>query len=270
MVDFEEQLDHLIASVQLGDKYKQISPQLVRNIGKTELVKRGNLKEAIKATRSKLHQIGSAFQEKSIPYSKWIEELRQIPPHLDNPQTLKFIKSCLPAHSSTCERLPIVEKFFHETLASIAPVTSILDLACGLNPLSIPWMPVSPDCSYYGFDIYVDMVDFVNRFLKHFSIKSSLRVVDLTREIPQEKAQVAFLLKTIPCLEQLDKTAAYRLLNGLQTPNILVSFPVRSLGGHSKGMVSNYESHFNELVEGLDWNITRFQYADELAFLIQK
>jgi 16S rRNA (guanine(1405)-N(7))-methyltransferase len=270
MVNHEDQLDQLIASVQSAEKYKKISPDLVQDIGRMELAKRPNLKEAIKATRSKLHQIGSAFQEKSIPYTKWIEELNHLPPQVNTPETLSFIKSCLPAHSSTCERIPIVEKFFNETLASIAPVTSILDLACGLNPLSVPWMPISRDCTYSGVDIYVDMVDFVNRFLNHFSIKSNIQVADLTKEIPQEKAQVAFLLKTIPCLEQLDKTAGRRLLHGLQTQNILVSFPVRSLGGHSKGMVSNYEAHFNDLIEGMDWKITRYQYSDELAFLIQK
>jgi 16S rRNA (guanine(1405)-N(7))-methyltransferase len=270
MVNFEDQLQKLVASVQDADKYKQISPLLVRDIGRLELTKRASLKEAIKATRSKLHQIGSAFQEKPIPYSKWNEELSHLPNQLNALESISFINSCLPAHASTSERMPIVEKFFTETLASIAPITSILDLACGLNPLSVPWMPLSRTCTYSGCDIYADMVDFVNRFLEHFSIKSNLQVADLTKEIPQEKAQVAFLLKTIPCLEQLDKTAGRRLLHDLQTQNILVSFPVRSLGGHSKGMVSNYESHFNNLVEGMNWKITRFQYSDELAFLIQK
>jgi 16S rRNA (guanine(1405)-N(7))-methyltransferase len=270
MVTPDDQLEKLLRAVQCAEKYKNISQQLVRDIGGVELSKRKSLKEAIKATRSKLHQIGSAFQEKQIPYPKWMSEVEQSPGNLNAPEVLAFIKGCQSFHSSTLERLPYVERFFYETLVSISPIQSILDLACGLNPLSIPWMPVSENISYSGCDIYRDMTGFLSSFMNHFRFKSEFQVCDMSKDIPQEKVQVAFLLKTIPCLEQLDKGAGKRLLDGLHAENILVSFPSHSLSGRSKGMVQNYEAHFNELVEGKNWRITRYQFPSELAFLIQK
>ena len=81
---------------------------------------------------------------------------------------------------------------------------------------------------------------------------------------------MALILKTIPCLEQLDKTAGLRLLETIQAEHILVSFPVHSLGGRSKGMVENYEARFHALVQGKRWAIQRFEFATELAFLVTK
>jgi 16S rRNA (guanine(1405)-N(7))-methyltransferase len=78
------------------------------------------------------------------------------------------------------------------------------------------------------------------------------------------------VLKTIPCLEQLDKSIGRRLLEGLPAEHILVSFPAQSLGGRSKGMVENYEAHFREMVAGLDWQVERYEFKTELAFLIKK
>jgi 16S rRNA (guanine(1405)-N(7))-methyltransferase len=71
-------------------------------------------------------------------------------------------------------------------------------------------------------------------------------------------------------LEQVDKQAGLRLLDGLQAENILVTFPAHSLGGRSKGMVQNYSDHFARLVDDKPWQITRFDFPGELAFLIRK
>ncbi len=96
-------------------------------------------------------------------------------------------------------------------------------------------------------------------------------VCDILQGVPpQQPVQVALLLKTIPCLEQVEKEIGLRLLAGIQAAHILVSFPAHSLGGRSKGMVHNYEAHFREMVSGQMWKIQRFEFPGELAFLIEK
>jgi 16S rRNA (guanine(1405)-N(7))-methyltransferase len=266
----EEALADLVKRVKQGEKYSHISTELVREIGRMEYIKGRNLKETVKTVRNKLHQVGSAFQEKPIPYADWTKALHTLPEDLHAPACQDFIQRNLSAHASTHERLPILDRFFQETLASIGPVESILDLACGLTPLTLPWMPLTPKVKYRALDIYEDMTTFINQFFAHFKIDGSSGLCDLSHEIPSEPAQVAFLLKTIPCLEQLDKQVGKRLLTGLKTENILVSFPSRSLGGRSKGMLQNYEAHFCALVEDQPWKTTRYEFPGELAFLIQK
>lgn len=173
-------------------------------------------------------------------------------------------------HTSTAERLPILGEFFKTTLAPIAPVSSILDLACGLNPLAIPWMPLSNEFKYLACDIYCDMMGFIQSFFYHFLICGKAFPADIIDAGPTQTSQVAFLLKALPCLEQLDKAIGAHLLENIQADHILISFPVRSLGGHHKGMPNFYRNHFFELVAGKNWKIHEFSFDTELAFLVTK
>jgi 16S rRNA (guanine(1405)-N(7))-methyltransferase len=58
-----QQLDKLLEAIQSSSKYRHIDIDLIRAIGTSELEKRRTLKEAIKATKNKLHQVGGAYQE---------------------------------------------------------------------------------------------------------------------------------------------------------------------------------------------------------------
>lgn len=265
-----EQLEELFNLVTASDKYASISPDLIREIGVKELAKRRNLKEAVKETRNKLHQVGSAYQEKPIPYAAWLDELKELPNDLHDELVKTTLKRQMSMHASTAERLSILPHVFNDVLGPIAPLHSILDLACGLNPLSLPWMPVADDIEYTACDIYADMTGYLNRYFEHFKLNGSAFVCDLTQSMPQNAVQVALLLKTIPCLDQVDKTAAKRLLSELKAKFILISFPAHSLGGKSKGMLQNYETRFNQLTEGESWKITKMEFTGELAFLIEK
>jgi len=263
-------LDELIKSVREGARYKAISAELVRRVGAQELAKGRSFKEAVKATRNKLHQVGGAYQETPIPYERLLGELQTLPHEPRDPALQAFCRRVMQFHTSTNERLPVLERFFNETLAEIGPVQSILDLACGLNPLARPWIPLVEGGQYFACDIYADMVAFANAFLVHTRQDGRAEVYDLVQEVPARSVQVALALKTIPCLEQVDKEIGLRLLEGVQAGHILVSFPAHSLGGRSKGMVKNYESHFREMVSVHSWLVKRFEYPGELAFLVSK
>lgn len=265
-----ETLEKLVQHVMENDKYSVIDIDLVRSLGAEELQKRGSLKEAVKSTRNKLHQVGSAFQEKPIAYAAWIKELESLPTDLNSDASTTFLVKAMQSHASTQERLNIHTTFFKQVLQDLGPIHSILDLACGLNPLNLPWIPAAPDIEYYACDIYTNMVDFLNHFFAHYSIRGQAFLCDLTNDIPQQNVQLALLLKTIPCLEQVNKTAGLRLLNEVQAENILVTFPAHSLGGRSKGMVQNYSDHFQALTAGQPWKITRYEFPGELAFLVRK
>ncbi len=251
-------------------KYACIAPELVRSIGERELAKRRNLKEAVKSTRNKLHQVASSYREKPIPFDSWLEDLSRLPKDLAHPDVRGFLKSAMSLHVSTVERIPILERVYQETLRELPPITSVLDLACGLNPLTIPWMPLEPSVRYYACDIYSDMLSFLNQYFSHFAISGSAFSCDLTATIPQNEVDLAIAFKTIPCLEQVDKQVGARLLEQVNARHLLISFPAHSLGGRSKGMVRNYEAHFSDLVAGKPWQVTRYEFPGELVFLVRK
>ena len=173
-------------------------------------------------------------------------------------------------HASTRERLPILEAFYHAALAEITPVRSVLDLACGLNPLAIPFMPLADDVTYFACDLYTDQAEFFNRAFPLLGVSGEAWASDVTQTVPSQKVDLALIIKAIPCLQQIDKGIGLHLLEGVQAAHILVSYPAQSLGGKGKGMRANYEAQFNELVAGKGWTIRRYDFSTELAFLITK
>lgn len=265
-----QKIDEVMTAVCKGGAYRDIHPELVRRITALELAKGRSGKEAVKAVRSKLHQVGGAYEEKAIDYLSWLAELTHVGQNPAAPDAAEFCTRMMACHASTRERLPVLERLYAEVLSPLGPIHSILDLACGLNPLAIPWMPLAEGAEYYACDIFGEQMDFLNRFFAHLGINGKAELCDLSAEIPDHPAQVALLLKAIPCLEQLDKSIGPRLLEKIPAEHLVVSFPAHSLGGRDKGMPANYEAHFMELVAGKDWSVRRFLYPSELVFLVSR
>jgi 16S rRNA (guanine(1405)-N(7))-methyltransferase len=173
-------------------------------------------------------------------------------------------------HASTRERLPILDQFYTTLLTDLAPISSILDVACGFHPLALPWMPLAGQVTYYAYDIYQHMMDFLQDWFTLMGIQGYAQVYDLLQACPPQEVDVAFVLKTIPCLEQVDKHAGKRLLHALNARYIIVSFPVHSLGGKRKGMVAHYEAQFQALMGNALWTVKRVEFATELVFVVAK
>jgi 16S rRNA (guanine(1405)-N(7))-methyltransferase len=262
-------LDRLTAAVRESAKYRHVCEELIRRLGARELTRRRSLKEAIKATKNVLHQVGGAYQTHPIDYPAALAELRQARQSADPDEWRRACMQIMSGHASTRERLPILEQFYATILADLPPVRSVLDLACGLNPLCIPWMPLAPDAVYYACDVYGDMVGFLNEYMALAQIRGCAEVVDVTSACPDRRVDLALLLKSLPCLEQIESGSGVQLLESAEAAHVLVSFPARSLGG-KKGMKESYQARFQELMRGRAWSVRRFELASELAFLMTK
>lgn len=268
----EQELDMLVAAVLASSKYRHISPEFVRAVGERELAIRPNLKAAIKATRNALHQAGGAFQDAPIDYARALIRLQEA--WGGDPAGGQFRDACrnvMAAHTSTRERLPILDEFYATIFAALpAPPLRVLDIACGLNPLSRPWMPLPPSTEYIACDIYADQAAFLNEFMTLCGYPGRVEVRDVIGSPPDEPADLALILKTLPCLKAIDKSAPTRLLDTVRAPWLLVSFPAQTLGGRRKGMTAHYESRFRALLDERGWPARVFEFKTELAFLVQK
>ncbi len=265
----DEKLDALVVAVLGSAKYRHVTPDFVRAIGARELAVRPNLKAAVKATKNALHQAGGAFQDSPIDYAKAIQQLRAAV-ETDTDTFRDACRSVMAAHTSTRERLPILDAFYATTLAAVPPPARVLDIACGLNPLARPWMPLPPAAEYVAYDIYADQIDFLNAFFKLSGYPGRAEARDVIGAPPDEPADLALILKTLPCLEAVDRHAPGRLLDAVRAPLLLVSFPAQSLGGRRKGMAAHYEERFRKLLDERGWPAERFEFQTELAFLVRK
>jgi 16S rRNA (guanine(1405)-N(7))-methyltransferase len=266
----EDELDALVNAVLKSAKYRHVCRDLVRHIGVRELAVRRSLKEAVKATKNKLHRVGGVYFKANIDYTRALDELRAAAESRDEERFRRVCLNLMGLHASTKERLCILETFYRTALGGIEPIRTIIDVACGLNPLATPWMGLDEDVAYYAYDVYTDLVDFVGAFMALTGVRGHAEARDVIQDPPAQRADVAFVLKTLPCIEQVDKSAGLRLLEALNARYLLVSFPAHSLGGRRKGMVQNYGARFIELVQDKPWSVRRFEFVTELAFLVDK
>lgn len=266
----KNELERLVEAVQAAPKYRHVAPDFVRHIGARELAKGRGWKEARKATQRKLHQVAGAYLDAGVRYGEWLEELRAA--RLAGAEALRA--ACVQVmkhHTSTRERLPFLDAFYAPLLAGLPPIQTVLDIGCGLHPLALPWMGLPAGVEYIALDIYEDMAAFLNELLALLPIRGRAEARDALHSPLKQRADLAFLLKTIPCLEQVEKEAGRKLLSAVPAGVLLVSFPAQSLAGRrGKGMEVNYEAHFQALVTGTGWAVERFEFPAELVFRVRR
>jgi 16S rRNA (guanine(1405)-N(7))-methyltransferase len=270
-----EHIEAVTQEVLRSAKYRSISPELIRAVAARELRAHPRVREAAKSTRSKLHQVVGSYVDAGLDAAASVELLRAAfadaaGPPAQSPTVRAACLALMRRHASTRERLPILETFYQQVFAGLPPVRSLLDLACGLNPLALGWMPLAQGATYLACDVHGELVDIVAAFLSLTGVDGRATVCDLAAAIPSVPADVALALKLLPVLEQLQRGAALRLLQDTAAGRIVVSYPTRSLGGRGRGMAVTYERQLRELVAGQPWDITRFEFPGELVFLVDK
>ena len=264
----EAELETLIEAVKNSLKYRRIGVDFIRRIGEKELRRQPNFKAAVKATKNKLHQTTGAYLNQRVDYDRWLVELQQT--RNDAAQWRATCERLMRAHASTAERLSILPEFYATLLANLPPIHTIIDVACGLNPLALGWMPLAEGFRYLGYDIYEDMVDFLNAFFVIAQVGGRAQVADAGQFVPAQEVDLALILKTLPCLEQTNPLSGRWLLENIHAKTMIVSFPAHSLGGKNKGMPANYDAHFRELIAGLEWSAQQFDFATEIAYVLTR
>lgn len=262
-------LEDLLQAVLSNKKYGQVSDSLVKRIAVEEYPKHKNLKTASKKVRTRLHRLTGAFLQQDCGYAQLLDNYKSIPEN--ELETKKVaLKQIMRSHASTQERLPFLERFYQETLASIPEPNSILDLACGLNPLALPFMPFQSTPRYFACDVIKAEIDFLQQWFQFEKIAGKAFLCDLLVEIPQLEVDLTLVLKTLPILDQVDPDFSRNLLDQLNSKYILISYPTKSLGGRQKGMAQTYSEHFDDLIQDFSFQVQRFDFPNEMAFLLTR
>lgn len=273
-------IQQIVTGVRQGKKYRAVCEDTVRRIAVDEWARQGVvgqgskrvLKDVVKATRARLHQVYAAY-ESPVDYARAYQDLEAAyagPPAEAGEIVRGASRALLALHASTRERLPILEQFYAELWAHTGLPCVLLDLACGLNPLSAPWMGLPATAVYHGYDIDAERVAFLQRALPLAGLEAHVHLQDVLCEPPAEAGDVALLMKSSACLERQQTGATLALLDALRVRYVVVTFPVQSLGQRDKGMAAHYESFFREQLEDRPWPVTRLVFESELVFTVDK
>jgi len=268
-----EDLDPKTLAEEIGEtkKAKYIEPGLIRQVLSRELRNSKNRKEIVKNVKSKLYQVSGAYRNDNMDYSSLKEKLADVTPDTPDEELKPLCLEIMHTHASTRERSGILDDLYGEIFRDIPQPKTICDLACGLNPFSIPWMPLEPGFRYEAFDLFSDMADLLNCFFEKRGIDGTASRTNLLYGLPGGPYDLVYLFKVIPCLEQIDKYGGRNMLSQLSyvARYAAVTFPGASLSGKEKGMPRNYEVHFMNIVDQEAWEIRKVKFPSELLFVLK-
>lgn len=235
-----EVVEAVARTVLTSRKYRNLDERLVRRFARESLAAHPRPADAVKHAKRKLHQAFGAFLSGSP--TRAVD--RCIDAVLRGDDDLR--SACLAAmrsHASTAERADHLDALYRTVAGWCGPVRSVLDLACGLNPLAIPWMELAPGARYTCCDIDHTLVAALVRLNEIVPAAVQPTTCDLVADpCPRgtgaaaphghgvaEGADLVLLLKTATTLEQQRPGATSDVLHALAPAPVILSLPTRSL-----------------------------------------
>ena len=255
-------VEELAAELAATRKYAHVCTATRERVAAWALARYSG-RDAGKAARRKLHQVYGAY----VAGMDFDAIARAVDMMEESGVSREACATVLRQHASTAERLPGMETFYARIFECTGMPGSILDVACGLHPFALPWMGLPPGTRYHAVDIDTRLMGLLSRFFTAAEIDGHAICDDVLVHPPQEKIDVALVFKTIPCLEQQEKGAAARLLSSINARQAVVTWPLQSLGGKSKGMREHYTQEAERLAETLAIPVQPLNLPNELGFV---
>lgn len=256
----------IIGEVLKSSKYRDVDPEVVRYIAGMEAPKEKRMVDAVDRIKRKLHQTIGAFVRESPTPARWLDAISAAK---DESERRTICARILSQHSSTYERLPELEAIYEVIFSDVRPNARIADLACGLNPIGRPFMKLPDDAWYFAADAHSGLVGFVGSFMRTCNYPGEATTINLLDKPQIADFDLVLLLKTLPCLEQVRAGIGPELLKSIKAPQIIVSYPTKSLGGHKAGMATFYRDRFRNVMPP-EFEVEEFQFRSELVFKLKR
>lgn len=270
-------VEAVVTAVKQSTKYGDTSEATIRELAEEAVRQHKKSKPAIKAVRARLHSIMAPYLG-DPDYSAEAARLEAAFAAHDNAAIEAICQDCLYAHLSTRERLPILAEFYERIFAITGRPQSILDIACGLNPLTLRWMGLhsyhASRITYHGlrfhaYDIHEPRIAFINHYFRLEGLPELAKVQDVAMDIPQEEADVALFLKEMPRFERNYGGRGRPLLESLRAKFLVISYPTISTHG-GRNLTNRYRDFMFQLIQGHNWPVTELLFDGELVFIVEK
>lgn len=247
----------IAAQILSSAKYGGLDAALVRRVAGEAAQRFGNRAQALKYARRKLHQAFGAFLVGSP-----VQAVTGVVAAVSSGQAevREAALSGMRSHASAAQRAGWLAPFYQQVAAWCGEPSSVADLACGLNPLAIPWMRLAPRASYWACEIDGNLVAALAELAPIMPARLTATTLDLIAAPPRLRADVALILKTVPTLEQQSKGASSRLLAALDCRHVILSLPRRSITGRLQ-YANDAPALVRKVVAG-----TRYEWSDEATF----
>ena len=264
------EIQALASEVLAGKKYREVElpESTVYDLLKKELPLHRQPKEAVKVVKKKLHHIIAPYL--GDPNYPAAAQALDVAFERGEPDGIRDACSAIMAsHASTRERLPYLESFYHELFTVTGKPSSILDLACGLNPFALPWMALPVTTQYYAYDLHQPRIRLINQFFARMGMAPGGHAQDILVSPPDQSAEVAFFFKEAHRFDQRQRGCNRPFWQAIRARWLLVSLPTSSLSG-KHNLLQRQRRLVEETVGGLPWQIKEVLIDKELVFCIDK
>jgi len=262
-------LNALVAELRSLRKYRDLDlpEETVRDLLMQELPHYRSERDALKAVRQKLHNIVAPYLG-DPDYTA--AEAQLVTAQTAGPEAVRTAcAEIMGAHASTRERVPLLGEFYPRLFSLTGTPRVILDLACGLHPLGLPWMGLPEGAEYHAYDLHRPRVGLINRFLELQGLPQLAEHRDILVDPPQIEADVAFFFKEAHRFEQRQRGCNLPFWQALQVRWLIISLPTASLRG-SRDILERQRRMIYNILRETDWPVTEIPFDNELVFCIRK
>jgi hypothetical protein len=266
----------LIELIRKNKKYAGLSSEIIeRELQELERKNPGvNLENVkpeyiMKMVRTRLHEMHGSYQLKeSKKRVKYFEELKKEP---ENPE---IIDNILETNRSTQERLEDYSEIYLKIFDITSEPKIILDLGCGINPVSFDYTGLEKETKYLAYDINDKDNDFLNEFFKLERINGKASILDCSKIENIRKlhdADVCFMFKFLDPIEKAygkgHKLAEEIILELVKKVKfIIISFSKLTVSGNR--MNFPYRGWMDRMLERLELKNKQFETENEIFYVI--
>jgi len=249
-------------------KYRQVHADTILDIVRREAPQATSAADLERRARLRLHRAVAGYLLTGRP----ARLLRGLDEALScgSEATRTWCRTVLGSHVSTAERLGDLDRFYPAILSMTGAVATIADLACALNPFTVPWLRQVTAAQYTGYDLNLSYVNIGAEFLARADPAATVLHRDVLMRPEKIRADAALLLKTYHCIDDRTPGGALRLVDDVAASYVVVSFPVRTIGGRAAHFTRPHVGELEALAGRRHWELRRASLANEELIVIVK
>ncbi|MBN1160247.1 MAG: methyltransferase [Candidatus Diapherotrites archaeon] len=252
----------LLETLKETKEYKTISEETLKRVIKKNIEKYDNEKIAIKEIKKELYDLHNAYV-KMIDYKR---ALKQLEPAYKTKSPLKIKlaqEKILKRYDG--RRMKVIDTFYKEIFKVTGKPKSIIDLGCGMNPLTFPWMDLPEDTEYTCYDLDSEEIKFLNEYFELAGTKQKAIQQDIISKPVTKKADVAFLFKLITCLEWQEPGSAKEIVEKINAKYIVITMQV--IG---PGKIEENKIYLQKVLGKLAKDIISIDLKQEAIYIIKR
>ncbi|MCH8519759.1 MAG: hypothetical protein LAT82_03310 [Nanoarchaeota archaeon] len=227
------------------------------------------VRTSIKELQKELHTTYSQFQ------SSQDSKKEQLFEHSESISDLLLI------HKSTQERVESYDEIYSYLCSGVVSSLeksslTILDIGCGMNPLSIQIFIEqfkSSNVKWIGCDVHQEDMNYISKCYEKFKFEGEFFSCDLTREDEREKintknVDILFAFKVLDSLEHIQRNISFDILKELNYKIGVISFATFSLGRRKRIPITK-RAWILKFLEREKWTYSIYE-TDNEAYIVYK